>query len=165
VIGGISLILAFFALQTLPVNYAGILLILLAIIFFIAEVKVISHGLLSIGGVISLTLGSLLLFRTADSHLGVALGVLIPVVLIVSGFFLAVASLAISAYRRKPQTGDQGILGEVGRVRQPIRPEAPGKVFVHGEIWNARSEESLDPGDVVEVVGIEHLLLIVKKRV
>ena len=164
VIGGISLILAFFALQTLPVNYAGILLILLAIIFFIAEVKVISHGLLSIGGVISLTLGSLLLFRTADSHLGVALGVLIPVVLIVSGFFLAVASLAISAYRRKPQTGDQGILGEVGRVRQPIRPEAPGKVFVHGEIWNARSEESLDPGDVVEVVGIDHLLLTVKKK-
>jgi len=163
VIGGISLILAFFALQTLPVNYAGILLILLAIIFFIAEVKVISHGLLSIGGVISLTLGSLLLFRTADSHLGVALGVLIPVVLIVSGFFLAVASLAIRAYRRKPQTGDQGILGEVGRVRQPIRPETPGKVFVHGEIWNARSLEILETGEIVEVVGIDHLLLTVKK--
>jgi membrane-bound serine protease (ClpP class) len=164
VIGGISLILAFFALQTLPVNYAGMLLILLAIIFFIAEVKVISHGLLSIGGVISLTLGSLLLFRTADSHLGVALGVLIPVVIVVSGFFLAVATLAIRAYQRKPQTGDQGILGEVGRVQQPVRPGAPGKVFVHGEIWNAWSEESLDPGDAVEVVGIEHLLLIVKKR-
>lgn len=163
VIGGISLILAFFALQTLPVNYAGMLLILLAIIFFIAEVKVISHGLLSIGGVISLTLGSLLLFRTADSHLGVALGVLIPVVLVVSGFFLAVASLAIRAYQKKPQTGDQGILGEVGRVRQPIRPESTGKVFVHGEIWNARSEEPLEPGDVVEVVGIDHLLLTVKK--
>ncbi len=164
VIGAISLILAFFALQTLPVNYAGILLILLAIIFFIAEIKVISHGLLSIGGVISLTLGSLLLFRTPDSDLGVALGVLIPVVLIVSAFFLAVASVAIRAYRRKPQTGNQGILGEIGRVRQPIRPGAPGKVFVHGEIWNARSEESLDPGDVIEVVGIDHLLLNVRKR-
>jgi membrane-bound serine protease (ClpP class) len=164
VIGAISLILAFFALQTLPVNYAGVLLILLAIIFFIAEIKVISHGLLSIGGVISLTLGSLLLFRTADSHLGVALGVLIPVVLMVSGFFLAVASLAIRAYRRKPQTGDQGILGEVGRVRQPIRPEAPGKVFVHGEIWNARSLEILETGEIVEVVGIDHLLLTVKKK-
>jgi membrane-bound serine protease (ClpP class) len=165
VIGGISLILAFFALQTLPVNYAGILLILLAIIFFIAEVKVISHGLLSIGGVISLTLGSLLLFRTADSHLGVSLGVLVPVVIVVSGFFLAVASLAIRAYQRKPQTGDQGILGEVGRVRQPIRPEAPGKVFVHGEIWNARSLEILETGEIVEVVGIDHLLLTVKKKV
>ncbi len=164
VIGGISLILAFFALQTLPVNYAGILLILLAIIFFIAEIKVISHGLLSIGGVISLTLGSLLLFRTADSQLGVALGVLIPVVVIVSGFFLGVASLTIRAYRRKPQTGAQGILGEVGRVRQSIRPETPGKVFIHGEIWNARSEENLETGAIVEVVGIDHLLLTVKKR-
>ena len=164
VIGGISLILAFFALQTLPVNYAGMLLILLAIIFFIAEVKVVSHGLLSIGGVISLTLGSLLLFRTADSHLGVSLGVLVPVVILVSGFFLAVASLAIRAYQRKPQTGDQGILGEVGRVRQPIRPEAPGKVFVHGEIWNARSLEVLETGEIVEVVGIDHLLLTVKKK-
>jgi len=164
VIGGISLILAFFALQTLPVNYAGMLLILLAIIFFIAEVKVVSHGLLSIGGVISLTLGSLFLFRTDDAHLGVALGVLVPVVIIVSGFFLAVASLAIRAYRRKPQTGEQGILGEVGRVRQPIRPEAPGKVFVHGEIWNARSLEILETGEIVEVVGIDHLLLTVKKK-
>jgi membrane-bound serine protease (ClpP class) len=164
VIGGISLILAFFALQTLPVNYAGVLLILLAIVFFIAEIKVISHGLLSIGGVISLTLGSLLLFRTADAHLGVALGVLIPVVLVVSGFFLTVGSLAIKAYRRKPQTGDQGILGEVGRVRYAIRPDTPGKIFVHGEIWNARSMETLDPGESVEVIGIDHLLLTVKKK-
>ncbi|RPH86893.1 MAG: nodulation protein NfeD [Desulfobacteraceae bacterium] len=164
VIGGISLILAFFALQTLPVNYAGVLLILLAIVFFIAEIKVISHGLLSIGGVVSLTLGSLLLFRTADSQLGVALGVLVPVVIVVSGFFLAVVSLALRAYQRKPQTGDQGIMGEVGRVREPIRPETPGKVFVHGEIWNARSEEILETGTIVEVVGIDHLLLTVKKR-
>ncbi len=164
VIGGISLILAFFALQTLPVNYAGVLLILLAIVFFIAEIKVISHGLLSIGGVVSLTLGSLLLFRTADSQLGVALGVLVPVVIVVSVFFLAVVSLALRAYQRKPQTGDQGILGEVGRVREPIRPETPGKVFVHGEIWNARSEEILEKGTIVEVVGIDHLLLTVKKR-
>ncbi len=164
VIGGISLILAFFALQTLPVNYAGVLLILLAIVFFIAEIKVISHGLLSIGGVVSLTLGSLLLFRSADSQLGVALGVLVPVVIVVSVFFLAVASLALRAYQRKPQTGDQGIMGEVGRVREPIRPETPGKVFVHGEIWNARSEEILETGTIVEVVGIDHLLLTVKKR-
>ncbi len=140
------------------------MLILLAIIFFIAEIKVISHGLLSIGGVVSLTLGSLLLFRTDDAHLGIAWGVLVPVVIVVSGFFLAVVSLAIRAYQRKPQTGAQGILGEVGRVRQPIRPEAPGKVFVHGEIWNARSEESLEAGEVVEVVGIDHLLLTVRKK-
>ena len=123
VIGGISLILAFFALQTLPVNYAGILLILLAIIFFIAEIKVISHGLLSIGGVISLTLGSLLLFRTADSHLGVALGVLIPVVIDCFRFFPG---------RGFP--GDQGLPakapdrgpGDFGRSRPGAATHSPG---------------------------------------
>ena len=140
VIGGISLILAFFALQTLPVNYAGLLLILLAIIFFIAEVKV-SQPWFAVHRRSHLPDPGIII---AVSHgrcpTGSRLGVLVPVVIVVSGFFLAVASLAIRAYQRKPQTGEQGILGEVGRVRQPIRPEAPGKVFVHGEIWNARSD-------------------------
>ncbi len=164
VIGGISLILAFFALQTLPVNYAGVLLILLSIIFFIAEVKIISHGLLGIGGVIALLLGSLLLFRDDDPWLGLAWSVWIPAVAVVSGFFLVVSSLAIRSFRKKPQTGDQGILGEIGRVQQAIGPNAPGKVFVHGEIWNARSAETLKPEEIVEVTAIDHLLLTVKKR-
>jgi membrane-bound serine protease (ClpP class) len=164
VIGGISLILAFFALQTLPVNFAGVLLILLSIIFFFAEVKIISHGLLGIGGVIALLLGSLLLFRDDDPWLGLAWTVLIPAVAVVSGFFLVVSSLAIRSFRKKPQTGDKGILGEIGRVQQVIGPNAPGKVFVHGEIWNARSAENLKPEEIVEVTAIDHLLLTVKKR-
>jgi membrane-bound serine protease (ClpP class) len=164
VIGGIALILAFFALQTLPINYAGVLLILLGIIFFIAELKIVSHGLLGIGGIVSLVLGSLLLFQDGDPGLTLAWSVLIPAVAVVSGFFLAVGSLAVRAYRRKPQTGDKGILGEIGRVQQTIGPKTPGKVFVHGEIWNARSDEALEAGEIVEVIAIDHLLLQVKKK-
>jgi len=164
VIGGICLILAFFALQTLPVNYAGVLLILLSIVFFIAEVKVISHGLLTVAGIVSLTLGSLMLFKTSEGQMGVSLQVLITSVLVISGFFILVISLAVKAYRRKPQTGDKGILGEAGRVHQKITPDHPGKVFVHGEIWNARSDETIEPGTVVEIVGIQHLLLKVKRK-
>ena len=164
VIGGISLILAFFALQTLPVNYAGVLLILLAIVFFIAEVKVISHGLLTIAGIISLTLGSLMLFKTTEGQMGVSLQVLITTVLVISGFFILAISLAIKAHTRKPQTGDKGILGESGRVQQRITPDHPGRVFVHGEIWKAQSDEILEANDVVVVVGIERLVLKVKKK-
>jgi len=164
VIGGICLVLAFFALQTLPVNYAGVLLILLAVVFFIAEVKVISHGLLTVAGIVSLVLGSLMLFRTGEEHLSVSLQVLISTVLVISGFFILVISLAVQAHRRKPRTGDQGILKEVGRVQERITPENPGKVFVHGEIWRAQSDEVCEPGQIVEVVGIEHLLLKVKRK-
>jgi membrane-bound serine protease (ClpP class) len=164
VIGGIALILSFFALQTLPVNYAGFLLIALAIVFFIAELKITSHGLLGIGGVVSLLLGSILLFRTGDAEIGLAWTVMIPAVLAVSSFFLIIGSLAMKAYLRKPVTGDQGLIGEIGRVRDPIRPDRPGKVFVHGEFWNARAEEALEAGDTVEVIGIEHLLLTVKRK-
>jgi len=164
VIGGISLILAFFALQTLPVNYAGVLLILLAIVFFIAEVKVISHGLLTVAGIVSLILGSLMLFKTGDEHMAVSLQVLITTILVISGFFILVISLAVKAYRRKPQTGTQGIVKEIGRVQERITPETPGRVFVHGEIWRAQADEICEPGQVVEVVGIERLLLKVKRK-
>ncbi len=164
VVGGICLILAFFAMQTLPVNYAGVLLIVLSIIFFIAEAKVISHGLLTVAGIISLTLGSLMLFKTGEGQVGISLQVLITSVLVISGFFVLVISLAVKAYRRKPQTGNQGILGEPGRVQQRITPDHPGKVFVHGEIWNAQSDEIIEAGEVVEVVGLEHLLLKVKRK-
>lgn len=164
VIGAISLILAFFALQTLPVNYAGVMLILLSLIFFIAEIKVISHGLLTVAGIVSLTLGSLMLFKTGEGQMGVSLQVLIATVLVISGFFIVVISLAVQAHRRKPQTGTQGILNEIGRVQQRITPDNPGKVFVHGEIWNARSEGIIEPGEVVEVVDIEHLQLVVKRK-
>jgi len=157
VIGAISLILAFFSFQTLPVNYAGLLLIVLAIIFFIAEVKITSYGVLSIGGLISMTIGSIMLFEDAR----VSLKLMLPTILLIGGFFVAVASLAFRAYRAKPRSGTDGLLGETGVVKELIDPE--GLVFVHGEYWRARAGVKLEPGDSVEVEGIEGLVLKVKK--
>jgi membrane-bound serine protease (ClpP class) len=157
VIGAISLILAFFSFQTLPVNYAGVVLILLAIIFFIAEVKVASYGILSIGGVIALTLGSLMLFE----NMRVSLKLMLPTIVLVGGFFVIVAGVAFRALRRRPTGGAEGILGETGVVKELIGPE--GLVFVHGEIWRAFSDERIEPGETVEVMGINGLLLKVRK--
>ena len=162
VIGGISLILAFFAFQTLPVNYAGILLILLAIIFFIAEIKVQSFGLLAVGGIISLLLGSMMLFESPNAELRLSWTVLIPTVILVSIFFLATAGLAIRAYRRKPATGKEGIIGMEGTAETNISPE--GKVFVHRETWNARSEEAVTKGERVIVLDVTGLTLTVRKK-
>jgi membrane-bound serine protease (ClpP class) len=160
VIGGIALILAFFALQTLPVNYAGILLILLAIIFFIMEMKITSYGLLSVAGIVSLLLGSLMLFEGATPDMKLSLRVLLPTVILISGFFVAVASLVFRAQISKPTTGSRGLVGEIGIVKKALKPE--GKVFIHGELWNARAEQPLDEGVKVRVVKVVNLILEVE---
>ena len=161
VIGGISLILALYALQTLPVNYAGFLFILLAIIFFMVEINVASYGLLGLAGVLSLTLGSLMLFGTPGPVSGLAWSVLIPTVLTVSGFFVAVASLAFRAQRRQPQTGAEVLIGLIAEVREDLTPE--GKVFVYGELWNAEADEQIAAGEQVQVVAVDNLKLKVKR--
>lgn len=157
VIGAICMILAFFSFQTLPVNYAGLLLIVLAIILFIAEVKVTSYGVLSIGGLISMTIGSIMLFE----DMRVSLKLMLPTVLLVGGFFVVVASLAFRAYRAKPKGGTDGLLGEIGLVKERIDPE--GLIFVHGEYWRATAGERIEPGEKVEVGGVDGLILKVKK--
>jgi len=160
VIGGIALVLAFFAMQTLPVNYAGILLIVLAIIFFIMEMKITSYGLLSVAGIVSLLLGSLMLFEGSTPDLKVSLRVLLPTVILISGFFVAVASLVFRAQLSKPTTGSMGLVGEIGVVKKALTPE--GKVFVHGELWNARAKEPLDEDAKVRVVKVVNLILEVE---
>jgi membrane-bound serine protease (ClpP class) len=157
VIGAISLILAFYSFQTLPVNYAGLLLIALAVIFFIAEIKVASYGILSLGGVVSLTLGSIMLFE----DVGVSLRLMAPTIVLIGGFFVIVSTLAFRAYHSKPQSGVEGLIGEVGVVQKPIDPE--GMVFVHGEYWRAVSSEKLEPGEMVTVEEVTGLVLKVKK--
>ena len=157
VIGAISLILAFFSFQTLPVNYAGLLLILLAIILFIAEVKVTSYGVLSVGGLVSLTLGSIMLFEDVK----VSLALMAPTILLVGGFFIVVSTLAFRAYRAKPRLGMEGLMGEVGVAREGIDPQ--GLIFVHGELWNATSDDKIEPGEKVEVVSAKGLLLEVRR--
>ncbi len=152
IIGGICLILAFFAFQTLPVNYAGILLIILAGILFILEIKVTSFGLLSIGGIIALTLGSLMLFDSPVPFLRVSLDIIIPVVATTSAFFILAVTLAIKAHRRKPTTGREGLIGERGTAKSRIDPQ--GKVFIHGEYWDATSDEVIPEGTRVQVVAL-----------
>jgi membrane-bound serine protease (ClpP class) len=161
VVGGISLILALYALQTLPVNYAGFLIILLALILFFLEIKIASHGLLSLAGVLCLVLGSLMLFRYPEEPMQIALSVFLPTTIAVSLFFAAVARLAFMAQKRLPQTGGDALVGMIGEVRRDIDPE--GKVFVSGELWNALSEQRIAAGEKVEVLEVHNLKLKVKK--
>ena len=160
VIGGICLVLAFFALQTLPVNYAGILLIVLAIIFFILEMKVTSYGMLSVAGIASLLLGSVMLFESEGIENQLSWQVLIPTLAVISGFFTAVAFLVFRSQVSKPTTGSTGLVGEVGVVKKALAPE--GKVFVHGELWNATARTPIEEGGRVRVVKVKGLVLEVE---
>jgi membrane-bound serine protease (ClpP class) len=160
VVGGICLILGFFAMSVLPVNYAGVALLVLALILYIAEVKVVSHGVLGIGGTIALVLGAVMLFKSAEPALRVSLEVIVSLAafsLAVVGFLMFMALRARSAPVR---TGMEGLVREVGTARSPIDPR--GKVFVHGEIWDAVSDEPVAPGDPVEVVAVRNLTLAVR---
>ena len=160
VIGGISLIMAFFAMQTLPVNYAGIALILFAIILFIAEIKVVSHGILTVGGIVSLVIGSLMMFQTPDASIGISLSVLIPAVTLTSLFFIAVIVIALKAQLRKPQGGKEGLIGQEGSAVTDILED--GKVLMLGEYWNAISDRPIAKGSRVRVVEVDRLIVKVE---
>ncbi|MBC8247513.1 MAG: nodulation protein NfeD [Deltaproteobacteria bacterium] len=160
VLGGISLVLAFFALQTLPVNYAGVILIILAIIFFIMEMKISSYGLLSVAGIVSLLLGSIMLFDSGDSGMRVSWHVLIPTLVLISGFFVFVAGLVFKAQVTTPRTGAAGIVGEVGIVKKAIMPD--GKIMIRGELWKAIAKEPIPEGTRVRVLNLENLVLEVE---
>jgi membrane-bound serine protease (ClpP class) len=161
VIGTISLLLALFAFQTLPVNYAGVLLILLAIVLFIAEIKIVSHGMLTVGGVIAMILGSLMLFQSPEPSLRVSWNVILVTVLMTTLFFAVAVSKAFKAHRSRPVTGREGMVGEVGVAETDLTPE--GKVFVRGEYWDATSSERIMKGEKVEVTAVEGLRVRVRK--
>jgi membrane-bound serine protease (ClpP class) len=161
VVGGISLILAFYSLQTLSANYAGVLLILLGGILFILELKVTSYGLLSIAGIAALILGSLMLFQSPVPYLRLSWTVILPSVTIVSLFFITLIGLVVKAQRRKTATGWEGLVGMVGVARSEIGED--GKVFVHGEYWDARSDIPISKRSKVRVKSIEGMLLEVEK--
>jgi membrane-bound serine protease (ClpP class) len=160
VVGSIAIVLAFFSFQTLPVNYAGILLIILSVVFFILEVKITSYGMLSVAGIITLVLGSLMLYDKAQTGMSVSLKILLPTILLISGFFIVVAGLVVKTFRSKARTGAEGLVGEIGLVKKSISPN--GKVLVHGELWNAVSDVPIHEGEKVEVVSLEDLILKVK---
>ena len=161
VIGGISLILAFFAFQTLPVNYAGVGLILLAVIMFIAEIKVPSYGLLTVGGIISMVLGSLLLFRTPELYAQVSYALILPVTLFFAAFFAATIYLVVKAQRTTSKLGADALKDEIAEV-YAWNEDGTGKVFCHGEYWNAKGPSTLKVGDLVKVVDQTGMELIVR---
>jgi len=162
VVGAIFVVLAFYGLSVLPVNYAGVALILLAVLFFILEIKVTSYGMLGVAGIACLVLGSLMLFKTPEPALRVS-GALIAMVaafsLLVVGFL---AAMALRAQRMPVRTGVEGLIHEIGTARSPLAPR--GKVFVHGEIWDAVAEEPVAMGEPVEVIAVRNLTLAVRHR-
>jgi membrane-bound serine protease (ClpP class) len=170
VIGGISLILAFFAFQALPINYAGVLLILLAMILFILEVKFPSHGILTIGGVVAMFLGSIMLINSSAPYMKISLSVIISTVGATAAFFLFAVGAGLRAQRLQATTGMEGMVGLVAVATEPLAPE--GLVKVAGEIWKARlaptageaTAEKVNPNEKVKVVGVENLTLLVSKE-
>src|SRR3990172_5637406 len=160
VVGAICLVLAFYAFQTLPVNYAGLLLIGLSALFFIAEVKVTSFGLLTVAGVVSLLLGSLMLFESPLPFMRVSLWVVLPTVVITAVFFVGAMYYAVMIHRKKPVSGMEGLGGEEGTAVDDINPGGPpGKVFVAGGNWEAGRAEPIEKGSRIKGVEIKGLKL------
>ena len=162
VVGVISLLLGFYALQMLPVNYAGLGLILFGIILFIAEIKVTSYGLLSVGGVLSLLMGSIMLIDSTEEFMQISWSVIIPGVLFTALFFLFAIGLGIRAQKRRKVSGTEGLIGQIGRAHTDIDPE--GSVAIHGEFWTATSAESVPAGSKVRVIEADGLELKIEKK-
>jgi membrane-bound serine protease (ClpP class) len=166
VVGVISIILAFYSLHTLPVNYAGIALILFGVLLFVLELKITSYGLLSVGGAVSLLLGSIMLINSDSSleFIRISWSVIIPAVVCTILFFVFAIGMGVRAQRRKPVTGQEGLVGEIGEALLEVPPTtATGQVRVHGEIWTARSVEGVIPaGTQVKVERVEGLVIFVR---
>ncbi len=162
VIGVISLILAFYALHTLPVNYAGVALIVFAIILFVLEIKIVSHGLLAIGGIVSLLLGSMMLIREDSMEFArISWSVIIPSIASTALFFLFVIGMGIKAQRMKPATGIEAMTGETGESLEMLSPS--GTVMVHGEIWQAESVGgAINKGEKIRVIRMQNFKLFVE---
>jgi len=166
VAGAICLVLAFYAFQTLPINYAGLILIGLAVIFFIVEISVVSYGLLTIAGIISLVMGSLMLFESPAPFMRVSFTVILPVVIFMTGFILFTMYYAVTLHRRVPVSGGEGIVGMEGSVLDNFTEAEGGyrgSVFVEGEYWDAAANEPLSKGDGVTVIEMKGLVLRVER--
>jgi membrane-bound serine protease (ClpP class) len=157
IIGAICLILAFYSFQTLPINYAGVALILLAIVLFIVEIKVVSHGLLTAGGIVALILGGMLLVDDADPSLHVSWSILITIAVLMGGTLIFVMLMALKASRRRVVTGETALIGKIGTVHKDQY------VYVEGALWKYWSDESLDVDDRVEIIKTDQLTLKVKR--
>ncbi len=162
VVGGICIILAFFSLQTLPINYSGIALIIFAVILFLLEIKVPSYGILSIGGVISLILGGIFLIDSPAPYLQVSKSVIISVAVFSALFIVFVLRYVVKAQRSKVTTGNEGMVGLSGKVKEKIDPE--GMVYVAGALWKATADQPLEKGEMVVVTEVDGMSVKVEKK-
>jgi membrane-bound serine protease (ClpP class) len=163
VVGGLCLLLAFFAFQILPVNYAGLALILFGLLLLVLEVKVASFGLLAIGGLLSLVFGSLMLFDAPVPELRLALGFVLPIVGGFAFIVLLLVKLAVDSQRRRASTGQAGMIAARGSALTAIPAGGTGRVATHGEIWNATSDEAIAVDEPVEILVVDGLTLRVKR--
>lgn len=157
VAGVICIIVGLFALQTLPINYAGLTLMILGVGLFVAEIYVASHGVLTVGGIIATTLGSLMLIDSPYPFLRISLKVIIPVVLTTAAFFAFAVGFGLKAQKRRPTTGAQGLIGETGKTITAVGPK--GQALIHGEYWSVQSAEPIEKGESVQVVDMDGLTL------
>jgi membrane-bound serine protease (ClpP class) len=161
VVGTIAILLAFFAFSTLPINYVGLLLILMAMVMFILEVKVPSFGMLTVGGVIAMAFGSLMLIDSSQPYLQISKAVIAASVLVSAGFILFASWMVVRTQNRPVIFGQDGMIGEQGKAESDIH--SAGQVFVHGELWQARAAEEIKAGTAIEVVKLlEGLVLEVR---
>lgn len=166
IVGIICLVLAFYSFHTLPINYAGLGLIIFAILLFIAEILVVSHGLLTTGGIISFIIGSLMLINSdfPGDFLKISLSVIITATVLTALFFAFAIGKGIAAQKRQPVTGTEGLIGETGKAISKITTNSSGQILLHGEIWTAECKNGeVNPGEKVKVVDRKNLILIVEK--
>jgi len=165
VVGATCLILSFFSFQIIPFNAAGLFLIILGVILFVLEIEITSYGALTIGGIIALVLGSLMLVDPSALYISISLRYIIFATVMIFGFFVFVITYVVKARIKRPVTGLEGMIGEEGVAKTDLNPY--GKVWIWGEMWNARiesNEEIIGKGEIVKVTKIEGMKLIVKKK-
>jgi len=155
VVGGLSLVLAMLAFQVLPISFAGLALIGLAILFFILEIKVTSYGLLTVAGLVAFVLGSLMLVPGPIPEMRLQASFVVPTALAVVGLAAFLLSLVLKTHRGQVRTGPAGLVGDVGHATRGFTPGEDGEVFVHGEVWKARADQPVQSGDTIEVMGLE----------
>ena len=161
VIGAISLLLAFYSLQTLPINYAGLLLIGLSMVMFILEASVASFGMLTLGGMVAMFLGALMLIDSPEEYLRIPLSTIIVVVGTTAALFTFIIGAAVRGFRSQPVTGSEGMIGEIGTVFDRLDPN--GTVQLRGTLWSARSAADIEVGEAVRIVEVDGLKLTVEK--
>jgi membrane-bound serine protease (ClpP class) len=164
VAGGLCLLLAFFAFQILPVNYAGLLLMLFGLLLLMLEVKITSYGLLTAGGLASLLFGSMILMDSSAPELQLSLRFVLPIVFGLAGIAVFLVRLAVASQRRPAVTGVAGMVGEVGHALTAIEPGKAGRVATHGEIWRAVASDSISEGDRLRITRVDGLTVTVRKE-